>query len=126
MTARRASRHRAGEADAHASIVPAFVLDLEDANGARRSGRAEVRSAAGLAVEADDLDDADLSIQRRWRRDRLGPDQAWLVIGFVDSHVSITDLEVLPDHVIDRAFERTELVVVGVRHIEVHARGSVL
>src|SRR5690349_13569700 len=53
------------KADADAPVVPALVVDLEDAYRRRRSGRAEMRSPTGLPVETDDLDHPDLPVGRR-------------------------------------------------------------
>src|SRR5258708_37348844 len=62
---RRPLRGRSLQRNPQAPIVPALVLDLEDPEPARGPGRAEMRAAAGLAIEADDLDDANFAVRRR-------------------------------------------------------------
>src|SRR5690348_5438434 len=48
-----------------ASIVAAFVVDLQHADRRRGASRGEMGAAAGLSVEASDLDDANLAVGRR-------------------------------------------------------------
>src|SRR5436853_7762551 len=87
--------------DPYPSVVATLVVDLEDADGRRASGRGEVRAAAGLAVESDDLDDADLAIGCRRRRHRAAADQATLGLGLMHGHVGEGHGDVLADQVVD-------------------------
>src|SRR2546423_15645768 len=62
MVAMRGSRLRVAsrlvdEADLHAAVVAAPVVDLEDAHGARAARGRQVRAAPPLAVEPHALDD---------------------------------------------------------------------
>jgi hypothetical protein len=56
--------------DAHASVVAALVVDLEDAERTGLRGRRQMRAAARLSVEPDDLDDAHGAVGRGRRRHR--------------------------------------------------------
>ena len=107
-------------------VVPALVVDLEDADGRRLTGRGEMGAAAGLPVEADDLDDADLAVGRGRRCHRAAADQAMLGLGLAHRDVGEADGDVLADQIVDRSFERAQAVVVGAGHVEIHARRAVL
>ena len=48
------------ERDFDAPVAAALVVDLDDSGGARAPRRSQMRAAAGLPVESDDLDDFDL------------------------------------------------------------------
>src|SRR4029077_5318905 len=63
------------ERDADAAVVTPLVVDLEDADGRRIARRGEMGAAAGLSIEANDLDDADPAVGRGRRRHRAAADQ---------------------------------------------------
>ena len=63
-------------------------------------------AAAGLAVEADDLDDADAAVRRRRRRHRFRADQPVLVMGGAQRHVVVAHRQPLADGVVDRRLQR--------------------
>src|SRR5262245_2581112 len=66
------------ETDLHAAVVPALVVDLEDTDSARAPGRCEMRAAARLAIEPDDLDDAHAAVRGGRGRHRAAADQTGL------------------------------------------------
>src|SRR5579875_190374 len=83
-------------------------------------------AAAGLAIKAGDLHDADLAVRRGRRRYRSAPDQPMLRLRRFERDIVETEAEVLPNDVIDRRFERAQAIVVGAGHVEIHARAAVL
>src|SRR5712691_5104624 len=116
-----------GETDPNATVVAALVVDLEDPHGPGAARGCEVRAAAGLSVEPDDLDDAHQAVGVRWRRHRAVADQARLSPRVVRGHVAVAHGQVLADHVVDRRLQGApQPIVVGVGEIEIHPGGPVI
>jgi GNAT superfamily N-acetyltransferase len=61
----------------------------------------------------------------RRRGNAARPDQAGLVDGVIHRHVAVADGEILADRVVDGAVERAKPLVIGIRQVEIHARGAV-
>src|SRR5262245_42437072 len=112
-----------GQTDAHPPVVAAFVVDLEDADGWGLAGRREMRAAAGLTIEAFDLDDANFAIWRRGRCDRATPDESGRGLRLMHRDIVNVYRDVLTDQVIDRSLKCTQAVVVRAGQVEVHACG---
>src|SRR5690606_7411767 len=108
------------QSDAHPAVMAALVVDLQDPERPRGACLAQVRPAAGLAVQPDDVDDADPAIGRRRRRDRLGTDQAVFPPGLVQRYVDIAHRQVLPDRVVEGAFDGADALVVRAGQVEIH------
>src|SRR6185369_3577734 len=122
----RRARSRLGKADADAPVVAALVFDLQDLHFRDIAQRIQMRTAAGLAVEADDIDDAHLAVLGRRRRYRAAAQKAWHRLGYFEIFISTDHGKVLADGVVHWAGQRPEFVVVGARHVEIHARGGVV
>src|SRR6266850_6983545 len=114
------------EADLHAAVVAALVVDLEDADAARAAGGREMRAAAGLPVESDDLDDAHAAVGRGRRRHRAATDQPGLGREGVGGDPGDAQRQVLADDVVELRLQRAQPVVVHVGKIEVRARRTVV
>ena len=102
----RSAAFDVGQPNANAAVMAAFIVDLEDADRGRSPRRGEVRAAASLAVEAGNLDDANLAVRRRRRRHRTTTDQAMLGMRLVRRHVDDQYGDVLTDEIVHWAFER--------------------
>ena len=64
---RSLTRGEFGDRDANPPVLAALVLDLDDRERPPLTGGGEVRAAAGLAVEAFDVDDAHRAVAERRR-----------------------------------------------------------
>lgn len=88
---------RGREADPTASVVATLVVDLEDPHGPRAARGREVRAAARLAIEPDDLNDAHHAVRVGGRRYRAIANQPGLRDGVVRGNVAIADGQILAD-----------------------------
>src|SRR5712671_3587039 len=83
-------------------------------------------AAAGLAIEAGDLDDADLAIGGGRRRDRARSDQSRFVKALFFADECLANRKILTDRVVDGGLQRTQALVVRLRQIEVDTRRTVV
>jgi len=95
-------------------------------SGCGASRRGKMRPATGLAIESEDLDDADPAVRRRRRCYRPTADQAGRGLRLVHRHVEEVERDVLTNEVVDRSFERAQAIVVGGGDVEIHARRAVV
>ncbi len=81
-------------------------------------------ATAGLPIEALDFDNPDHAIRRRRWCDAARAEQAGLAARDLVRNVTGTERKILPDRIVDRAFEASQLVVVGVGQVKIEAGGA--
>src|SRR2546423_15589706 len=80
-----------------------------------------MRTSARLAIEAHDLDNANLAVRGRRRSNRLTANQSGLGHGLLKRDVMRADLESLANHIVHIRFQSFERRIVSLRQVEVMA-----